>query len=306
MSFRLFIYYCAVCGGCAAFIGWVLGRMAPVEHHVLGEAVKGMFLGMVVALALGLIDALWIGHARAGRMIRHVGAAVGIGSVGGFVGGFFGQALYIATGLGFFVILGWIITGFLIGAAPGGFDYIRSTLANADARGPMRKVLRGVIGGAVGGFLGSTFYLLLEAVWKSILRDKEGTFWSPSATGFVILGLCIGLLIGLAQVILKEAWLKVESGFRPGRELILGKAETVIGRAEGCDLGLFGDQGVEKTHARIIRKGDRWLLVDDSSSGSTLLNGRRINGPTPLEAGDEIRLGRNVIRFEERRKKVAS
>ena len=59
--------------------------------------------------------------------------------------------------------------------------------------------------------------------------------------GFVALGMCIGLLIGLAQVILKEAWVRVEAGFRAGREMILSKPEVTIGRAESCDIGLFGD-----------------------------------------------------------------
>ena len=81
------------------------------------------------------------------------------------------------------------------------------------------------------------------------------------------LGLCIGLLIGVAQVILKEAWVKVEAGFRPGRELIVSKGEIVIGRAESCDIGLFGDNSVERTHARILRKGDRYLLVDSDTAG---------------------------------------
>ena len=39
--------------------------------------------------------------------------------------------------------------------------------------------------------------------------------------GFVVLGLCMGLMIAVAQVVLKEAWLKVEAGFRKGRELLL-------------------------------------------------------------------------------------
>ena len=30
MSFRLFIYYCALSGGCAAFVGWFVGRVARV------------------------------------------------------------------------------------------------------------------------------------------------------------------------------------------------------------------------------------------------------------------------------------
>src|SRR5262245_31300037 len=306
MSFRLFIYYCAVLGGCAAFVGWVLGRIADIGHHVTDQAVKALFLGMVIALALGMLDALWNGHARrTGALLQRVGVAVAVGCIGGFVGGLFGQALYSATGWRFFQVTGWIITGALVGAAPGAFDYLHSSLVGENGNGPMRKVLRGVIGGSIGGLLGSVLFLLLVAGGEGILGKSEG-FWMPSATGFVVLGLCIGLLIGLAQVILMEAWLKVEEGFRPGRELILAKAEVTIGRGEGSDLGLYGDPGVEKSHARILQKGDRWLLVDDSPASTTYLNGQRLNGPTPLCSGDEIRMGRNVLRFKERRKRIAS
>jgi hypothetical protein len=306
MSFRLFIYYCAVLGGCAAFVGWGLGRLADIEHHILDQAVKALYLGMMVALALGLLDALWNGRAgRIGGLLQCVAVAVLVGSLGGFVGGLLGQELYAATGLTFFYLTGWIITGALVGAAPGVFDYLRSILANENSGGPRRKVLRGVLGGAVGGLLGAVLSLLLEGAGKNVLGKTEG-FWMPSATGFVALGLCIGLLIGLAQVILKEAWLKVEAGFRPGRELILSKAEVTIGRGEGNDLGLYGDPGVDKSHARIVQDGDDWLLVDYSTGGATYLNGQPIVGPTALRSGDEIRMGRSVLRFNERRKHVVA
>ena len=32
MSFRWFIYYSGMCGGCAAFVGWALGRMLRSEE----------------------------------------------------------------------------------------------------------------------------------------------------------------------------------------------------------------------------------------------------------------------------------
>ena len=87
--------------------------------------------------------------------------------------------------------------------------------------------------------------------------------------GLVILGLCIGLFIPLAQVVLKEAWVKVEAGFRPGREIMLSKDETLIGKAESCDIGLFGGQGLEKQHARIILKNGQYFLADLDTPGGT-------------------------------------
>ena len=123
---------------------------------------------------------------------------------------------------------------------------------------------------------------------------------SSLAIGLVILGACIGLLIGLAQVILKEAWVKVEAGFRPGRQLILSKAETTVGRAESCDLGLFGDSGVERLHARILLEDNRYLLADAQTPGGTFLNDARVDRPTPLRDGDTIRVGNSRLRFGER------
>jgi pSer/pThr/pTyr-binding forkhead associated (FHA) protein len=126
--------------------------------------------------------------------------------------------------------------------------------------------------------------------------------WSPAAWGFVALGVCIGLLIGLAQVILKEAWLRVEQGFRVGRELILSRPETTIGRAEACDLGLFGDPNVGRFHARILRERGRHILEDMGSPLGTFVNDERIQGRKELRGGDLIRMGRNVLRYEERSK----
>ena len=120
--------------------------------------------------------------------------------------------------------------------------------------------------------------------------------------GLVILGLCIGLLIGLAQVFLKEAWLKVESGFRAGREVMLSKDETTIGRAESCDIGLFGDNAVERTHARIQLKNNQYVLADAETPGGTFLNDKPVRKPTPLRNGDAIRVGNSVLRFGERQK----
>jgi hypothetical protein len=307
MSFRLFIYYCAIGGGCAAYVGWALGRLPSIgdDQVILREAVRGLFLGMIVALTLALIDALWNGSTQVGTIFQRVGVAVVVGCLGGFLGGFIGQVFYGWTEAVVFLLFGWIITGLLIGAAPGVFDFLGSLMRDEDTRGPRRKVLRGVIGGAVGGLLGAALYLVINSALLALFKGKEGNFWSPSAWGMVALGMCIGLLIALAQVILSEAWLRVDQGFRAGRELILSKAEVTIGRAESCDLGLFGDPTVEKLHARILQKGDRYLIDDNRTQAGTFLNGQRVDGPTPLRSGDEIRVGRCVLRFGERQKRPA-
>ena len=53
MSLRLFIYYCAICGGWAALVGWALGRPMEQFEPLMKAGVRGLFLGLLVALAAG-------------------------------------------------------------------------------------------------------------------------------------------------------------------------------------------------------------------------------------------------------------
>jgi len=304
MSFRLFIYYCAICGGCAAFLGWMLGLVATMENSVARAGIRGLFVGMMVALGLSLVDALW--NVSAGNLLSLLGRvciAVVVGCLGGLVGGVIGQAFFNWTLLPVSLVFGWTITGLLIGVSVGVFDLLACLARREDSRGARRKLYNGILGGTIGGMLGGGLFLLMDWFWNTVFRGGGEGLWSPIATGFVALGLCIGLLIGLAQVILKEAWLRVEAGFRKGRELLLSREEITIGRAEGCDLGLFGDATVDKVHARIVHEGSDFILNDAGSTSGTFVNDERVKGPRKLRSGDVIRVGRCLLRFGERQKR---
>jgi hypothetical protein len=308
MSFRLFVYYCAVCGAWAAFVGWFLGRAisSPDSEVYPRTILRGLSLGMMLAFGLGVVDGLFSSKQLGAVVLRGVFVAV-IGLLGGLLGGALGQFLF---GLPESVwlkeslrALGWVLTGLLIGASVGVFDVVARLSRGEGTSGAVRKVVNGVLGGGVGGLIGSLFFIALGLGLGKVFGRPPDQVYSSGAWGMVVLGACIGLFIGLAQVILKEAWVRVEAGFRPGRELILNKDEITIGRAESCDIGLFGGQGVEKVHARILLKGKRYLLADDDTPGGTYLNDERITEPTPLRNGDTIRVGNCVLRFGERAKK---
>ncbi len=88
-----------------------------------------------------------------------------------------------------------------------------------------------------------------------------------------------------------------------------GKTEFVIGRADptcdlfpDIDLTTHGGEegGVSRVHARLRRDFGAWMVEDQKSVNFTFLNKQRLEPytPTPIKAGDELRLGRVVLRFE--------
>jgi FHA domain len=308
MSFRLFIYYCALCGGWAALLGWAVGRLLAPNDDLGYVGILGLFLGLMVALGLSLVDSMWnLGLRQPGKVMGRVSVALVVGAVGGLVGGMLGQVLLQESQV--FFVVGWTLTGLLVGASIGVFEILSSLVRQCDVTWARKKLLKCLIGGTVGGIIGGTLALLLKLGWESILASRGQvadmrSLWSPTALGFVALGMCIGLLVGLAQVILKEAWIRVEAGFRPGREIILAKERTTVGRAEACDIGLFGDNTIEKLHASILQASNGYYYVEDSSTPvGTFVNDQPVRGRMQLNSGDLIRVGKSLLRFNERQKR---
>jgi hypothetical protein len=82
-----------------------------------------------------------------------------------------------------------------------------------------------------------------------------------------------------------------------GARLTLERSRHTLGRLPDCDL-VLDDHTVSREHAAVVRRGDRWWVLD---LGST--NGTRVNGvqaaEQPLRDGDEIELGDAVVVFRE-------
>lgn len=77
----------------------------------------------------------------------------------------------------------------------------------------------------------------------------------------------------------------------------LGEAQKIIvdevelGRSQKCQVRFDETfETVSRRHAAIVREGDRWKLVQLSTTNSTFLNGRPIDTEWYLENGDEIQL----------------
>src|SRR5262249_25128681 len=152
---------CAVCGGCAAFFGWIVGKFPPLSAGVLLDALKALFLGMMLGGVLAVIDSLWnfSWQQLPVAALRGVGAGL-VGCVAGFFGALIGSGLTYATNLSAFQVFGWTLTGLLIGASVGVFDLLAAMATDKDTRGALKKVVHGLIGGGVGGLLGGVLYVL--------------------------------------------------------------------------------------------------------------------------------------------------
>jgi hypothetical protein len=294
MSFLRLIYWSGIIGGWSAFAGWgvaelMIGRFVGTSFFlaVLMAALVAAAIGAGLSQVPVVVNQQWTSQLR-----RLLPGLIG-GLVGGLLGGLMGNLIYLLFGdrvpfLGLVGrVFGWILLGVCLGVADGVYE-----------RSP-RKIRNGLIGGALGGLLGGLFFNPVNALIGSPVSSR--------AFAFVLLGFFIGLSIGLVQVVLKEAWLTVEEGFRPGRQLILGQDATTLGTSEksGLIFIAYGAKGVEPVHVRIApQEGGGYLLEDNGSRTGTLLNGEKLAEPTLLQDGDMIQFGVNVVRFNERFKQA--
>ena len=87
--------------------------------------------------------------------------------------------------------------------------------------------------------------------------------------------------------------LVVKQGTQPPQDYELSQAEVTIGRDPACEISI-SQTSVSRRHARLSRKGDRYYVEDLGSSNGTTLNGKFVQGATPLNTGDQIGLGAEV------------
>jgi sigma-B regulation protein RsbU (phosphoserine phosphatase) len=95
------------------------------------------------------------------------------------------------------------------------------------------------------------------------------------------------------------------------RELIIrnidGKNVTVpldrdritLGRSSANELCYPDDAGLSRQHLALTRLGEQWQVEDLGSKNGTVLNGKRIEKPTPFKEGDRISAGHLTIEFAE-------
>ncbi len=93
-----------------------------------------------------------------------------------------------------------------------------------------------------------------------------------------------------------DACLVVIYGEELGRRLRLGSGVVEAGRSSKCDLAI-DQESVSRHHARVSWTGLSYRVQDLGSTNGTFVNDARIEGEKELADGDQLRIGRTILKF---------
>lgn len=322
MRSRIFISLLA--GTIGGFIGWFLQENL-IHYQAVRDVLTGacsvvpltasegrtliFCIGGMPGLFLGAVDGIVEGNSRKLIQGMLIGALAGI--VLGYVGLNLGSWAYNALG-----------GNPNMAASPSPFEFVHQLIARSfgwtfmglglgvgasiSTRSP-KRIRNGAIGGLLGGLIGGFIFNLISlgaqpmqaAMGAPACADAGG----PSRMiGFTAIGGLTGLFIGLVEELLKQAWVKVLAGHNEGKDFILSKAMSILGRDERCDVPLYGDPTVGVQHAAIRADGHRHVLLDANTPAGTVVNGQRVapGGEQLLRDGDMIQIGSHRILFREK------
>jgi hypothetical protein len=280
MSLNLKVLYGLLLGAWGGLLAWGILDLAlklEMDSPYLDAMVNGLVVGICIGVTVGAFTGIMEGNIH--RIAQGTLFGLLTGLIGGVVGLFMGEWLFQAferQQIG--RLLGWAMFGLGLGLSEG--LMYRSS----------RRLLHGSLGGVVGGFFGGLAFILIR---QFLDKPIAGRAW-----GFAILGACIGLFVALVPTLLKSAWLKVvSSGRNEGKEYIVEKKVTTIGRADNCDLPLYDDPGLLPLHAEIHQDANGFTLY---AKGPLTLNGQPVT-QHPVQDEDRIGLGRVKLRFKSKK-----
>jgi len=311
MSLQAKTFLNLLAGGLAGVLAWTLTDLTGWFADVLGASevinggkylLWGAIFGLLLGLLLAVVDSLSLESRR--RMTETLALGAGIGAFGGWVGLWLGQTVFgIIVGTGgneitspgrFFVLLlaralGWGLIGGIVGAAQG-----------APSRSPL-VARQGAFGGLIGGFLGGTAFQILNGLGFAAITSR--------LVALVAVGALAGFFVGVVQNLFKQAWIRVVLGKNEGKEYLISKPITTVGRGELSDIGLYGDPNIAPTHIAIeslaAQNRHRLRFVGEGGKRGTsyappLVNGQPVANEMWLADGDTIQIGRRTLLFHEK------
>ena len=288
------VWYSSAAALCGAVFAWLLTEFAvPQSGYSLAladllrdAALFGAVVGAAIGGAMGATEGVIFQVPQRTFRGTVVGAAIGL--AGGVLGGLCAQLVYGSVSASFQVTaagrvllrsVGWSIMGTFVGMSQSGALFSAQKLRNS------------VLGGAAGGLLGGVVFDLLTSVLATAAVSR--------AVAMIVLGLFIGFGIGLVEVALKEAWLRVTRGKLAGKEFILYSQVTTLGSSPTADIVLTKDVRVSPEHARITAESAAHVLHDLASAGGTYVNHRAVRRHV-LRSGDIVGIGDTIFVYRDR------
>lgn len=288
-------FYLGAAGLAGALVGWAVlepfyedgmekGPWAWLGSLIIPSVVAFCCLGC--AIAESVVERSWR------KALIRGGLAFSLGIPLGFVFSFLASILYnvllnvaslggeIHPGMPSWWAcrsLAWALFGVSAGLVYG--------VAGLSARKLTYGILGGVLGAAIGGVLFDPIASLVETGALS------------RAVGFGVFGLSTGVAMGLVESALKQRWLYVAAGPLAGKQFILYKQATTIGRSQGCDIYLFKDPSIQDVHATLERRGPGIWLVPRGP----VYVGASTTSPRMLRNRDRLQIGRYTFLYQERR-----
>ena len=86
----------------------------------------------------------------------------------------------------------------------------------------------------------------------------------------------------------------VTQGSLAGTSVSLADSAITVGRAADATI-VLDDDYASSHHARIFPQAGTWLVEDLGSTNGTYVNRRKVDGPTPVQIGIPIRVGKTVL-----------
>jgi hypothetical protein len=291
----------------------ILPPDSPTSTNISLSALSDQdkFIGAALFPAVGGLIGLFIGAVE-GLICRTLSRALRCGLFGLLAGAVGGLLSIVAGGLlyeligqisddpmasaGAFVLqmfrrgIAWMIAGTTMG------------LGQGIALKSRRLMLNGFIGGIVGGLIGG---LLFDPV--DLIFNNRAMFTGASlsrAVGFGIIGLTVGLMIGITDLLTRSAWLRVTAGPLRGKEFSFYQTPIRLGSSPKNQIYLFKDTKIEPIHAVINKLRDTYEIEDQESKTGTIINGQRTKRKR-LTDGDRIQIGDSEFIYSTREKRAA-
>jgi Inner membrane component of T3SS, cytoplasmic domain len=286
--------YLGIAGLVGAFIAWALCEPSFNDRGSRGLGNLVMFPAFAVLVSLAYVLAESVVERSWKKAVSRAVLAVVLGVILSFVFYFVAEVIY-QIGLRFLYDSGtrmgadnpahWLMRAIAwsVFGVTGGVVY---GITGRSAKKCGYGVIGGMIGAAVGGFV-------FDPV--SMLTGGGG----PSrCLGLIIMGGSTGAAIGLVESALKDRWLYVSGGPLAGKQFILYKPQTHIGRDQANEIYLFKDATIQPLHATIELRGGRSVLI---ARASTFVSGQPVTERT-LANGDLIQIGRYSFSYQEKQR----